>query len=221
MNSQPNHFVKNLLHVAKLALAIIFAVSPIVASKAASFFWVGGGSSASAPASGNWDTTTTDWSATATGSPTTAWGAAGSTAVFGGVDGTYGVNVNATVNKPQLLLFNNSGYTLSNATTPQTITFNAAGSGAAPNIVVAAGKVATIGTNLIVSGSTFLWGFTNSAAGGELDIQNGGTLTASGGTAGMVGVGAVTSVKAGGKLIHNAVGAGNFILGSKVLTIAP
>ena len=216
MTSQPNHFKKNFPHVAKLALAIIFAASPIVASKAASFFWVGGGSTASAPASGNWDTTTTAWSTTATGSPTTAWGAAGSTAVFGGVDGIYGVNVNATVNKPQILLFNNSGYTLSNATTPQTITFNNTGSGAAPNIQVASGKIATIGTNVTVTSTiTTIWGNIQSTAGGELDIANGGTLLIGGSTVGQVGAGTLTSVKTGGKMTVQST-SGTLILGSQV-----
>jgi len=216
MTTQPNQFTNKILCVVKLVFAVAIAASPIAASKAASFFWTGAGSAASAPAGGNWDNTTTDWSTTPAGATGAAWGPAGSIAYFGGIDGAYNVSVNATVNKPLDLIFNNSGYTLLNATTPQTITWNGTGSGAAPNIVVAAGKVATIGTNITVSGTTFLWGFTNSAAGGELDIQNGGTLTASGGTAGMVGAGTLTSVKPGGRIIHNASAAGNFILGSKV-----
>jgi fibronectin-binding autotransporter adhesin len=187
-------------------------VHPLVA---ASFYWVGGGSSASAPASGNWDVSTTDWSATATGSPTTAWGVAGSTAVFGGVDGTYGVSVNATVNKPQILQFLNSGYTLSNATTPQTISFNGTGSGAAPNIQVASGKTAAIGTNFtIATTGTTIWGNVAGTAGGELDIQNGGTLSLATGTIGMVGSGTLTSVQTGGKIIAGNSGTTTFLLGS-------
>ena len=216
MFSQPNHFANKRLHVVKVALAIIFAVSSMVASKAASFYWVGAGGSASTPASGNWDTATTDWSTTATGSPTAAWGAAGSTAVFGGADGTYGVNVNATVNKPQILLFNNSGYTLANATTAQTITFNGTGSGAAPNIQVAAGKTATIGTNVTVTSTvTTIWGSIQSTAGGELDIANGGTLLVGGSTVGQVGAGTLTSVKPGGKITVQST-SGTLILGSQV-----
>ncbi|MBW8863511.1 MAG: hypothetical protein JF609_01030, partial [Verrucomicrobia bacterium] len=216
MTAQPNCFKKKLLHVTKLAFAIIVAASTILTSKAASFYWTGTGSTASAPAGGNWDNATTDWSTTPTGLTGTAWGAAGSLAYFGGADGTYSVSVNATVNKPLDMVFNNSGYTLLNTTTPQTISFNGNGSGAAPNIVVAAGKVATIGTNITITGATLLWGFTNSGVGGELDIQNGGTLTGTGGTVGMVGAGTVTSVKPGGKLIHNAGAAGSFLLGSTI-----
>lgn len=196
-------------------------VPPVVA---ASFFWVGTGTSASAPAGGNWDTSTTDWSTTASGLPTTAWGAAGSTAVFGGTDGAYGVSVNATVNKPLIFQFANSGYTLFNSTTPQTITINGAGSGAAPNIQVASGKIATIGTNVTISsgGNTMICGNPTGTDAGELDISSGGTLSCIGNstsrTYGLVGVGSIMSVKAGGSVImtQSSGAGGNFILGSTV-----
>jgi autotransporter-associated beta strand protein len=221
--SQGNReFRASQVHLLVLVIAFLLGGNLVSPAVAASFYWVGGGSSASAPASGNWDASTTDWSTTATGSPTTAWGAAGSTAVFAGVDGTYNVSVNATVNKPLSMFFTNSGYTLRNATTPQTITINGGGSGAAPNITVAPGKIATIGTNITISagGTTVIWGNNTGTGAGELDIANGGTLSCVSSsttrTYGLVGVGAVMSVKTGGSLImtQSSGTGGNFILGS-------
>ncbi len=201
-----------LFRVLTLFFFIVAFVRPVIA--ASSYYWVGGGSTASAPASGNWDATTTDWSTTATGPTGTAWGAAGSLAVFGGVDGTYGVSVNATVNKPQSLQFLNSGYTLSNTTTPQTITFNGTGAGATPNLQVAAGKTAVIGTNITVASTqTTIWGNPTGTTGGELDIQNGATFAPGGATAGQVGVGTLTSVKPGGKVTFSS-STTTFIIGS-------
>ena len=199
------------------ALAVLTATLATPSFAASSYYWAGTGSGATAgaPAGGNWDNSTTDWSTTAAGTPTTAWGAAGSTAVFGGKDGTYAVNVNATVNKPQILQFTNSGYTLANAATLETITFNGSGSGAAPNLQVASGKTAAIGANVTVAATTTcIWGNNTTTAGGELDILNGGTFSLPGAsTIGMVGVGTLTSVKTGGQLTIGSGTGSTFFLG--------
>ena len=75
----------------------------------------------------------------------------GNNVIFGGVDGNYPIRVSAAVNPPNVT-FVNSGYTLTNDT-PQTVTLSSASTGV-PKLVVAAGKTATIGTNVTVNNSS-------------------------------------------------------------------
>jgi fibronectin-binding autotransporter adhesin len=151
----------------RIALIFFAGILAGPAFGASNLYWAGTGSSASAPASGPWDASTLDWSATSTGSPTTAW-ANGDNAVFGGVDGAYGVSVN-TGRSIAGILFTNSGYTLSNTASPETITVSTSGTLTTPNIFVDTDKTADIGTNITITdnGTLILDG------NGTLNLDNG------------------------------------------------
>jgi len=197
----------------KLALAVITLFTLAESVHAANKNWAGPGGSTTAPVSGEWDTTSIAWN-TGSGAANATFSTADSP-IFGGADGTYGIRCNTalTLNSSQVIKFNNSGYTLTNDVA-RTITLPNS-SGTAPGIQVASGKTAAIGTNVTVTSSTSIWGSPTGTAGGELDIENGGTLTATGGTAGQVGAGTVIKVKLGGRIIHNPGAiAGSFLLGS-------
>jgi fibronectin-binding autotransporter adhesin len=116
------------------------------------------------PASGNWDTATADWY---NGSADVIWSQTSSTvpttgAIFGGVDGTYAINVATQVAATNIMI-NNSGYTFSGS---GIFLENAAST---PGINLAAGKTATLACP-IASGNNanyFLVG-----AGSVLNVQN-------------------------------------------------
>ncbi|HXC97743.1 MAG TPA: hypothetical protein VN048_00270, partial [Verrucomicrobiae bacterium] len=116
------------------------------------------------PASGNWDTATADWY---NGSADMIWSQTSSTvpttgAIFGGVDGTYAINVATQVAATNIMI-NNSGYTFSGSG------IFLENSASTPGINVAAGKTATLACP-IASGNNanyFLVG-----AGSVLNIEN-------------------------------------------------
>lgn len=139
----------------------------------------------------------------------------GNNAFFGGADGAYGIKVGATINPP-FIIFQNSGYVLSNDT-PQSITMSGT-STAVPKLQVAAGKTATIGTNITVNlpNSSYLGNFGDNP-GGTLVIENGAVVQiTTANTMAVDGAGSVVSVKTGGILRHQggvssqlAIGASN------------
>ncbi|HEY4416715.1 MAG TPA: autotransporter-associated beta strand repeat-containing protein [Verrucomicrobiae bacterium] len=201
MTTQSKHFGQKLLRRAKLILGVTGALAMTYSGIAASLFWVGGGTSASAPASGNWDTTTKDWSSTSTGAPTAAWAAANA-AYFGGADGNYAVTVGANFSA-QNIVFTNSGYVLS-ANAPQTITVTASGTGAFPNVLASSGKNGSISNNVTVnvSAATCVLGAVVGNAGSRtLVVDSGGVLSHSGSGSWIAVGNATIRVKTGGYLL--------------------
>lgn len=161
---------------------------------AANKFWVGNSGTTNAPTAGIWQTTTpTVWSDGTVGTANVGW-AAGDAAYFGGVNGTYGIQVPAPVTYSNIR-FSASGYTLTND-----IASTLTGSGSAQSLIVDAGEAATVGTNVTVAfaGATVR---INSAGvpGGTLIIENGGIVQQTvNGNLVIVGSNTVVSVKAGG-----------------------
>ena len=193
-----------------------FFVTSAFAATGPTNFWVGtvNGATVSVPSGGNWDNTTTAWNNIGSGMANTVWGPNGGTnAVFGGADGNYGINVSGSVANPLSLQFNASGYTLSNTTTPRSISFNAGGGIPMPNVVVAAGKTATIGTNITLSlNATFILG-----GGGILVIDNGGTCQLTSASTLSIDSNLTVSVKTGGSFKMTATGtatSGNLQIGA-------
>src|ERR1700679_3261405 len=82
--------------ISMLALAL-FITNFATSSFATSFFWVGGGTDASNPANGTWDTSTTDWATTAGGAANTAFTSGQANPTTLGGSGTYTVTVGASV----------------------------------------------------------------------------------------------------------------------------
>jgi len=127
--------------------------------------------------------------------------ASGNNALFSGADGAYGIKVATAISAPNLQ-FLSSGYTLTNDS-PQTISPNTV-STAVPKVMVAAGKTATIGTNVTISlaNSSYL-GNVGDTPGGTLIIENGGLISlTTANTLALDGAGSVLSIKAGGVLRH-------------------
>jgi autotransporter-associated beta strand protein len=150
---------------------------------------------------GTWDTATNNW---ITGGSNVLWADTNDATFGGGVDGTYAVNValNPTANS---LIFNNSGYTLS-AAAAQTITV----SSATASIVLAAGKAATIGSNVTVTTPVVSANSAVSGA-GNLIIESGGTLKNAGtASTNVLSINSTTvEVKTGGSLLTTAIAGGN------------
>ncbi len=143
------------------------------------------------PGNGTWDLVGTNqvWN---NGTGNVAWTAA-NTAVFGGADGTYAVNVGAAGVAPAGITFSNSGYTL-DAAAPATIVTNGA-------VNVATGKTATIGSNLTL----------NRAA--TFTVTGGGLLTLNGKITGSVSPSEIT----GGATLDVRAGAAYTIASSMVV----
>lgn len=125
------------------AFTIVFCVAS--ASAQNSLTWDPNGNGGTTSASGNWDVSTANWW---NGTADQVWSQISSTvsttnAVFGGGDGTYTVNIDASSVAVSNIFFNNSGYTISGA---GIYIPNKGG------FVVAAGKTATV-TAPIVSGN--------------------------------------------------------------------
>ncbi|MEI8313311.1 MAG: hypothetical protein WCH98_21385, partial [Verrucomicrobiota bacterium] len=176
---------------------------------AASYYWDSDGNPAigtpakSTPGSGVWNSTNVLWNQSGTAASDLGWNAAGAAntnvAVFAGADAaanTYAITVDPTgLNNPTAIQFNNSGYSLSTASA-QTLTTNGTISFGATD------KTATIGNNLTVAGATSM---TIGAAltGGNLVIDNGGTVTTTGTQNFLLraGSGLSVQVNAGGNLI--------------------
>ncbi|MBN8459864.1 MAG: autotransporter-associated beta strand repeat-containing protein [Verrucomicrobia bacterium] len=141
-----------------LILATLVAAS---SARSAQFTWDGG--------SGNWDTSTTNWTGV-------AWGNTNADeAVFGGTAGTVTINTGfgVTANK---LTFNSDGYVVNGNDSADGLTL----AGTTPTVTLSTGLSATIDT--VVAGSA---GITKSGAGTLVlngDNTYTGTTTLSGGT---------------------------------------
>jgi len=188
---------------ASIALCLASAILPLLSCPvyAASYTWdANSGTAGAQDGGGAWDTTTANW---ITAGSNAVW-ANGNDAIFGaGVDGSYGVTLalDPTANS---LAFNNSGYTLSAAAT-QTITV----SSATASVTLAAGKTATIGSNVILSTPAANQSGVISGA-GTLIIENGGIVRNSGtSNSNVLNINTTTvNVMPGGTLLTTALVAG-------------
>lgn len=160
-------------------------------ASAVNFTWdlVSGDGPAITAGSGIWDTASQFWN---NAGNNVAW-ANGNTAVFGGVDGAYAIDIGADGLSSVGLSFLNSGYTLG-ASAPRTLLVTPV-SGNNAVISVLSGKSATIGTNVTVSRVT--GGFTFSG-GGTVNIA--GTAMATGTAPHDIRDGTTVVVQAGGLL---------------------
>lgn len=147
------------------------------------------------PASGTWDLSDTNqvWN---NGAANVAF-SNGNGAIFAGADGAYSIKLGSSVSS-SVLTFVNSGYVLTNDT-PQTVTL-ANVSTTSPKLVVAAGKTATIGTNVTISSpNTTYFGNTGDTPGGTIIVENGGLLVqTTANTYALDGAGTIASIKTGG-----------------------
>ncbi|MDB6019549.1 MAG: Autotransporter-associated beta strand repeat protein [Pedosphaera sp.] len=155
--------------VKKMATALV-VIGLAGSVSAANKFWAGLSATTNAPVSGTWDTASTVWN-NGTGNTPNSTFATGDVAIFGGVDGAYGIK--GSTLSASTVIFNNSGYTLTNDTAV-TVTASAGGN----SVNVASGKTANIGTNVTLS-ITGNGAFMNAGTtfGGQLIIANGGTIT--------------------------------------------
>lgn len=172
-------------------LGLLF--SAVVCAQGAALGWdtVAGDGGVITPGSGVWATGAGNWN---NGTTNVNW-ANNDTATFGGTDGAYTVDVtgNITLGSGAALSFTNSGYTLSavTATNAQTVSL------ANKIINIAAGKTATVGTNVTLNrnvGSTKDIAFSG---GGTLIIGPGGTVTQTGVNASEIGSGTTVHVTGG------------------------
>jgi autotransporter-associated beta strand protein len=181
-------------------LAIAAAAMP---APAINLFWTGAGST-TAPTSGTWDNVTANQWNNGTGTSGNAMWTNANGAVFGGVDGTYGITIGVTGLSGTNISFSNSGYTLTSGSAI-TVTASANGMG----VAVAAGKTATIGANVTLN-LTGNAGVINAGANpaGMLIIDSGGTLDQPGSLGLHVdgGVGSTVQVKTGGSMTHTGNG---------------
>ncbi len=170
----PRRYPSRCSRSARLCLALATAITALPPVSAAVLTWDSADATNGSiidPGSGTWNTLAGNlvWNnagVNETWTQTSGTSALHS-AVFGGTDGTYEINVDAAI-AASALTFNNSGYTLS-ATAARTLTLTANPG----NLTLAADKTATIGNNLTVisgnSGTILL----NIAGAGTLNI--GGT----------------------------------------------
>ena len=168
----------------------------------AAFIWdANPGTAGAQDGSGTWDTLTNNWIDAGNNG---IWLDSNDATFGAGTDGTYAINLSFNPIATSLV-FNNSGYTLS-AAAPQTIT----ASNATSSITLAAGKTATIGSNITVLTPAIS---ANSAVtgAGTLVIDNGGTLRNAGTASGnILNINSSTvEVKTGGNLLTTAVAGGN------------
>jgi autotransporter-associated beta strand protein len=185
-------------------LALVSAIAFTASAHAANLTWdtvAGDGASITANG-GNWDTSTVTWN---DAGADVAWSQTSATAslhaaIFGGADGTYAIDVPVGI-AARSLTFNNSGYTLSAGGT-RTVTLNPSALNGAVSVTLAAGKTATIGTNVSVSGSS----------GSPLTVAGAGTLSITGTGARLLSTsnnltlssGPIVEVGTGGTLSTNA-----------------
>ena len=153
------------------SVAVFFALVLAQSAFAINQSWTGPAGSIAVPVFGTWDTTTVNNWNNGTGTTGNSTWTNGNTAIFAGVDGSYGISVPGNLSATGIF-FTNSGYSLTSSV-PVTITTTAT---AAAN--VASGKTAVIGTNITLSitanGSYVNQGTTLA---GQLIIANGGTIT--------------------------------------------
>lgn len=134
----------------------------------------------------------------------------GNSVVFGGANGSYNINLGASVTTPALL-FQNSGYTLS-ATNPQTIGMS--GATGALQLFLDPGTTNTIGTNVTIQTSASLSyevGQIGSTPGGTLNIISGGSVVQNndGRTLAADGYDTVINVYNGGSFSQSDTNTGN------------
>ncbi len=164
-------------------LCLIFAFG----AKGAALTWdADPGSDGPQDGSGTWMTGGTGWW---DGSANVNW-TSGDVATFGaGTDGNYTITVEGPITSATPLTFNNSGYTLS-AESATTITLGG-------TISVAAGKFATVGTNVEASRS----GAWTLSGPGTLNISGSGSrVGTTAGTSSTIGGGATVNVFTNGTL---------------------
>ena len=135
--------------------------------------WTGPGGLTTAPAGGNWDTTTINlWTAT-TGAGNVAWSAG--PADFGGAGGPITVTLTTGIPNVTNLNFNSTGYTLAATGGLRDVTLSG-------NLNVATTATAIIENNVNIQKTTGSLAIgTAGAAGGTLTIKSGGTVKATAG----------------------------------------
>lgn len=171
--------------------------------------WTGSGTT-NAPGDGNWNTTAGNmWNDGATNSGNSVW-LTGYSALFGGADGNYLVNVNSPVSAYNLE-FQHSGYTLTTTNGSFVQLTEGANAGLLDShIQLAPGTTNTFGTNVTVGTvATCYIGGADSAPAGALILQ-GGTLSQgnSGFSINLDGVGTYVSVASGGSIQNTSTGTG-------------
>jgi autotransporter-associated beta strand protein len=180
---EENHMARKLQdrctrHVYAFLFVATAAATPTLAANIP-FTWNGG-------TNGTWNTTATNTNWLDSASNPVAWpNTTTSNAIFGGADSTYDVTLGSTVTAGALE-FNASGYTLSAASAK---TVNIRGDADLTNdasLVVAAGKSATIGSNITLATTgfmTFIGGGTLNLAGVNINLgSNGPQLFIEGGS---------------------------------------
>lgn len=176
----------------------LYGASRVVA---ANKYWVGASGTTNSPTSGTWQTTTsTVWSDGTVAAANSNWND-GDAAYFGGADGMYTITVGGSISALGVF-FRNSGYTLSGSGS-QIISVPSASGSTAPQLFLAPGVTASIGTNLTVQNSvaTGLWiGAPGTNISGTLNIS-GKVAQNSANTGGLDGYGTVVNVLPGGSLL--------------------
>jgi autotransporter-associated beta strand protein len=188
--------------------------------------WTGGGTT-NAPGSGNWDATTPNMWSDGTNAAGDATWTNGATAIFGGTDGNYAINLGTNLSVSNLV-FQVSGYTLS-AASPTVIPLGPSGSPTAPTSGSPAftwGSATefitnTIGTNVsVLANSTCYAGApAQSVTSGTLIIANGGKFASgnSGTSLELNGGNMFISVQSGGMFgfNDNSAGSGSLQIGNQ------
>jgi autotransporter-associated beta strand protein len=212
-SSRSNHFfsamkINHSSRSPRVALVLgLFALLLLSSASAATLTWDANAGSIPNPSdgSGSWTSASSWWN----GAAHVTWTAAND-AVFGaGADGVYSINVTGLpVSAAQTIRFSNSGYTLTNGTI-QSLQLSAASGATIPQLRIDSGKSATIGTNVTLEPNTAVIlyvGATSPAAGGTLNIDNGGTVRNPLQSIIIDGVGTVLNVKTGGTLAQLSTG---------------
>ncbi len=161
--------------------------------------------------SGTWDSTTANWW---TGSANSAWNSANNAQFGATTDGAvdaYGIQINGSPSCQQLI-FANSGYLLTNSSAVNIVV-----GGSNPQVQVANGKTASIGTNVtLLYGTSWQIGQINGAACGTLNIEAGGQLYLNNpnSTMNLVGSGNTINVQTGGSVLGlKGIGIGGAVSG--------
>jgi hypothetical protein len=164
------------------------------------------GTTGSQDGSGTWTTGAGGWW---NGSANVNWAASDIPTFGAGTDGTYPITVGSVITCGTPLTFNNSGYTLSAAST-KVITFGG-------TVAVASGKTATVSTNVELTRSA--GAFTLNGP-GTLNISGTGSKFGSSyGGASAIGTGARVNVQNGGKLFSGSSITLSGITGGSQLTV--
>ena len=152
------------------SLAVVSFLTFCCDASAANLTWdtVAGDGATITVGGGTWNTAAVAWN---NAGADVAWTQTNTTtainsAIFAAADGAHAITVGASI-AAQGIAFQNSGYTLSGAST-QTITLNLS----SPAITTTTGKTANIGNNLTIS--------TTVASGNPITIAGGGTLNVTG-----------------------------------------